>query len=287
MRCDDDDTPARRELIERAKREGKKPRRKTPPPARRPEREIRTHRARLRDIRKAIERAVRDQIFPEIEGILAEAGTRRDAARGDGWSDRIADLFVATRSSLDRDLEDAAEEISSVGDRIAERATEEQVKQIRAVIGVEPSFYDDDTIRGLVDSWKRENNAFIRRYADEAVEEMQDAVQRGVRSGRRTREIQRELRERFGITDRRAERIARTEASQLNAQITQQRQRQLGIDRYVWRTSEDSRVRGEHEERNGRVFRWDDPPFDGHPGEAVNCRCTYSPHLEDLIGEIE
>jgi len=277
----------RQELVERAKREGKKPRRKVAPPARRPEREIRTHRARLRDIRRAIERAIRDRVFPEIEGILSEAGTRSDRERVGGWTDRLADLFTATRSSLDPVLQDAAEEIESVGDRIAERATEEQVKQIRAVIGVEPSFYDDDTIRGLVDSWKRENNAFIRRYADEAVEEMQDAVQRGVRSGRRTREIQRELRERFGITDRRAERIARTGASQLNAQITQQRQRQLGIDRYVWRTSEDSRVRGEHEERNGRVFSWSDPPFGGHPGEDVNCRCTYSAYLEDLIGEIE
>jgi hypothetical protein len=33
----------------------------------------------------------------------------------------------------------------------------------------------------------------------------------------------------------------------------------------------DDRVRPDHEERQGRVFSWDDPPWDGNPGEAINC----------------
>ncbi len=42
---------------------------------------------------------------------------------------------------------------------------------------------------------------------------------------------------------------------------------------YIWRTVGDGRVRSSHAERNGKVFSWEDPPEDGHPGEAYNCRC--------------
>jgi len=44
--------------------------------------------------------------------------------------------------------------------------------------------------------------------------------------------------------------------------------------KYTWHTVGDGNVRPSHAERNGKVFSWDTPPDDGHPGEAYNCRCT-------------
>ncbi len=48
---------------------------------------------------------------------------------------------------------------------------------------------------------------------------------------------------------------------------------------YKWRTQKDNRVRKEHMEREGKVFNWDTPPFDGHPGEPYNCRCWAEMHV--------
>lgn len=48
--------------------------------------------------------------------------------------------------------------------------------------------------------------------------------------------------------------------------------------KYIWRTRGDNKVRSEHAERDGKVFEWNNPPEDGHPGEAPNCRCR----AEDL-----
>ena len=39
---------------------------------------------------------------------------------------------------------------------------------------------------------------------------------------------------------------------------------------YVWKTMQDSRVRGSHAAREGQVMEWGDHP---HPGEEENCRC--------------
>lgn len=59
--------------------------------------------------------------------------------------------------------------------------------------------------------------------------------------------------------------------------INQLRQEDLGIDQYIWRSQDDAKVRDSHAEFDDRVFRWDDPPEGGHPGEAHNCRCFAEP----------
>jgi len=48
----------------------------------------------------------------------------------------------------------------------------------------------------------------------------------------------------------------------------------LGNKYYKWVTMHDNRVRPAHQEREGRIFAWDDPPSDGHPGWAIRCRCS-------------
>ncbi|MFD3188658.1 phage minor head protein [Sedimentitalea sp. HM32M-2] len=59
--------------------------------------------------------------------------------------------------------------------------------------------------------------------------------------------------------------------------INQLRQKDLGIERYIWRSQDDAKVRDSHAEYDDQVFRWDDPPAGGHPGEAHNCRCYAEP----------
>lgn len=47
----------------------------------------------------------------------------------------------------------------------------------------------------------------------------------------------------------------------------------MKIEFYVWHTQHDARVRGAHAERDGKIFRWDDPPEVGHPSQDFGCRC--------------
>jgi SPP1 gp7 family putative phage head morphogenesis protein len=69
------------------------------------------------------------------------------------------------------------------------------------------------------------------------------------------------------------ERLLRTFAGLIN----QLRQEDLGIERYIWRSQDDAKVRDSHAEYDDQVFRWDDPPAGGHPGEAYHCRCYAEP----------
>ena len=59
--------------------------------------------------------------------------------------------------------------------------------------------------------------------------------------------------------------------------INQLRQQDLGIEKYTWRSRDDSKVRDSHADFDDQVFRWDQPPAGGHPGQAHNCRCVAEP----------
>ncbi len=87
-----------------------------------------------------------------------------------------------------------------------------------------------------------------------------------------------ELSERLG---KRAKTIIRTESAKITSTLTQARMRKIGLNAYIWSTSEDSRVRSAHAVLDGVLVFWDDAPtldnYREHCGRFVNCRCVPIP----------
>lgn len=68
--------------------------------------------------------------------------------------------------------------------------------------------------------------------------------------------------------------------------INQIRQQDLGIERYIWRSRDDNKVRSTHAEYDDQTFLWDNPPSGGHPGQAHNCRCYAEPVLPEAVDNV-
>lgn len=68
--------------------------------------------------------------------------------------------------------------------------------------------------------------------------------------------------------------------------VNQLRQEDLGIEQYIWRSQDDAKVRDNHAAYDDRVFRWDNPPEGGHPGESYNCRCYAEPVLPGVQSNV-
>ena len=94
-----------------------------------------------------------------------------------------------------------------------------------------------------------------------------------------------------GLTRQRINLIARTEASKASTALTRAQSYELGLDWYVWRTSEDGRVRSSHSHLSGVLVKWTDPPSPEllvgeknlgryHAGEIFNCRCFAEPVID-------
>lgn len=95
----------------------------------------------------------------------------------------------------------------------------------------------------------------------------------------------------FGFGLGRAAFIARDQAAKWNGELNRIRQTDHGIKEYVWSCRRDERVRGNpsgkypkarpsHWAREGKTFRWSDPPEGGPPGYAIACRCVAKAVIE-------
>ena len=119
-----------------------------------------------------------------------------------------------------------------------------------------------------------ENLRLIKSLPTQYVEQLRGKFTEAVRKGRRwedvAKEMQRDLPEKL---HNRARLIARDQIGKLNGQLTKLRQQNIGVTHYIWRGMLDERERQLHVDREGERFAWDNPPEDGHPGEAILCRC--------------
>lgn len=128
-----------------------------------------------------------------------------------------------------------------------------------------------------------ENVRRVTGLVTEQFDQLENTISSGFRRGLRHTEIAKTIEEQLGVTRNRARLIARDQVASLNGELTRQRQTNMGVTEYIWRTSGDERVRPSHEALEGRRFRWDEPPDEGHPGEPINCRCVAEPVLDELI----
>lgn len=155
------------------------------------------------------------------------------------------------------------------------------IKAVKSATGVDitPYMLMSDIAEQLQNAVER-NVALARKLSRDTQSRLASVIMQSFLLRRNKRDTLREIAKALGTTQVAARRIAEDQHRKLVAALTQMRQMQLGIRKYRWVTRGDDRVRQHHRERNGRVFSWSSPPFDGHPGHPVNCRCVPEAVLE-------
>jgi SPP1 gp7 family putative phage head morphogenesis protein len=127
-----------------------------------------------------------------------------------------------------------------------------------------------------------ENVQLIKSIASQHLGDVEGLVMRSVASGRDLGTLTKDLQARYGITKRRAALIARDQNSKATTTLTTARQRDMGITEGIWRHSHAGKVpRPSHVKASGETFKLDKGLYlEGEwvlPGQAINCRCTWSP----------
>lgn len=178
-------------------------------------------------------------------------------------------------------------------------------------IAVGAAFSEDNGwTQAVVDEWARTQVTLITKASNDMRDAVARRVRNGVAEGQNNDEIKALImRDLPGISTRRAAIIARDQTAKLNADLSQERMEQAGIETYIWSTSMDERVRGlpggkyadsrtSHYVMEGLICRWDDPtkyrnasgewvprPMGApllHPGQDIMCRCVALPNWGEL-----
>lgn len=249
----------------------------------------RAYAAFIRGILERAHRAVLQRVVPLLKEATATSAEASLAdSRADSAEKPLSELDVVRvgiGGVVSSEL--LAQQIREFGTRTERFQGSELQGQIRRAVGIESPILADTTIGPLLREWVAENVRLVKTIPAEYFSSLERTIAAGVNTGRRHEVIAKQVAERYGVSQRRAALIARDQVGKFYGQVQRARQKELGIKRYRWRTSNDERVRPEHVEREGKVFEWTDPPADGHPGYPINCRCTAEPVITDVLEQLE
>lgn len=143
---------------------------------------------------------------------------------------------------------------------------------------VSPSKLNKKTVNAIA-----ANVSLIESIPVEYHQRLERIILTALQEGRSKDYIAEQIKKLGDMTDSRARMIARDQTGKLASVFGEVRLKALGFKSYIWTTKGDSRVRYVHAKREGVRFDFDNPPYDGHAGMPINCRCRKMPDLEGLM----
>lgn len=161
--------------------------------------------------------------------------------------------------------------------------------KVKASVGIEirqSVLRDQSAIYAAMNDAREENVDLITSIPDQYMDRLEGILADNWNNNGSWEDAVGEIEDLAGVTQSRAELIARDQCQKQNSRFNEARQRSLGVTKYVWTTVGDDRVREAHQELEGQTIDYDDPPTDsdGNTGHAGDCgvgdRCTQDPVLD-------
>ena len=236
-----------------------------------------------------LRRVAREELLPELKRIEPLYAKAQDSLVRDGLVRRSLETTFTRMSQQFGGIGQTAQRLAGLAVQRSIEAVDERLKaSIKSSVSIDisPVLTKAGPILDAMTAATKANIDLITSIPDQYFDKLGDAVSKNMEAGMRFEDLAKEV-ERIGdVTESRAKLIARDQTSKMNGAFNEARQTSLGIDRYVWQTSGDERVREEHQANDGQIFNWNDPPATGHPGEDIQCRCVAVPYF-DLDSEEE
>lgn len=210
---------------------------------------------------------------------------------GDGKRIVNDGLFSDFKSAFSKTANTVKAKVSGIAETLAKTVVSKQGQQsdsqlsdmILRQTGIDFSgLMSDEALGDAFDEAVSANIALINSLPQQYLDRIEFAVMASLQAGTLNATLADDLLKIEGITKNRAKLIARDQLGKINSRLSQLRQQSLGITHYYWSTSLDERVRNKHAGWEGDLIAWDNPPPDGHPGQAIQCRCTAIPDLDFL-----
>lgn len=213
------------------------------------------------------------------------------------WYDSIDKNILKKMSDVSSNSVALDKSITKVADSMS--GTSKVVARLAKTHGVDTAVYnkgkiekillaplkkDIPDLKVVIETFVDYNVRLVKGLSEETINKLTRRIVTGVSKGYSVEDIQKSIR--YGFVDEagvyksiksRMNLIAQDQIGKLNANLTQLRQKFLGIDYYIWHSQGGPTARDEHLDREGKKFRWTNPPAGGHPGNEINCRCWAEP----------
>lgn len=251
-----------------------------------------------------------DEILIALPRILAQ---RDMETRTDAWPAELDRLLELLRNKFDEieESDTIKAQLLDIGQKTAKWNDEQWQNTLRQVLGVDV-FRRESWLGSHIESFVKEGASLITKLTEDTYHDISALLTRRIRAGDRVETIKKALMSEtdlepgvFKKLETRARLIARDQIGKLNGELTKLRQESIDVERYIWHTVEDERVRESHAALNDKLCRWDDDTvysdddgktwkdrdeigaFKGKPGDDYQCRCWAEAVFPEEVEESE
>lgn len=206
---------------------------------------------------------------------------------GERGMDDIAERLIDLRDRWVARFSDAA---VTIAPRFVKSVDSTATKSLKRSLGEKDiprvKFTMTPEMTQAVDGIVAENVNLIKSIPEKYFTQVQTITIQSITRGRDLQYMTEELQKQFGITRRRAERIAIDQNNKATAELSRVRQKTLGITKGIWiHSGGGSHPRPKHVKANGQEFDLDKglPVGDNGeyvlPGQEIHCGCSWKPKL--------
>lgn len=139
-------------------------------------------------------------------------------------------------------------------------------------------------MNGLKTNWQKVQTVYVDKTIVNEIKDLELILRDAMVSQAAKDAVTVMIDKKTNTVDNRLDQFGRQQINDLDVQLSEERQKSIGVEEYEWMTQLDERVRGRpdglypnavpsHWARQGKIFNWNRPPEGGHPGEAPGCRC--------------
>lgn len=225
----------------------------------------------LKKLIKQLEQEIREQIISQLGYITEVARFEKTLDTSSAKLISIALNAVRIRATQIFNDKEVEKIITKYAERTSDFQRKEMERQFNTVLGVNP-LLTEPYLATEMEKFLETNISLIKTIPENMLNKVESLIRIGVETGEATDTISSSIVNQFGVTERRADLIARDQVAKFNSSLNQLRQKEVGVEKYEWSTSGDERVREEHEALNGEIFGWEEEtPIGFKPGEDINC----------------
>lgn len=244
----------------------------------------------LKRLTREMEKITREILFPKLPDMVSAAEPFDPAIHidvDDDWQDQLNNALEEIVKRLKKPTREALQELDDIATATDGYNARRWQSLVRKAYGVSPTNIDQKRYDYLLRTWAEDNAKLITDIPAKTMRQVRNETIDALVSGKTVDQMKEAVLERMDVSDSRAELIARDQVSKLNADLTESRQKDSGVERYIWRTMQDERVRDEHADCDGETFSWDSDVSEGgvskpdgnDPGGDFQCRCFAEPML--------
>ena len=185
--------------------------------------------------------------------------------------------------------------LSDLFDKAIFRMDKEFRKNVES-IEIQPKITDFQAEK-ISSEWQNNLEKDIKDFTTKQMNELRETIRESYFKGDRYGSLVKSIQRSYGVTERKAEFLARNETNNLAAAYQGARYEEAGIPGYYWKAVEGTAnhpTRHRHRELSqmsdrGKIFHWNNPPVTTEPGEPIrrnnpgqdyNCRCSAIPVYE-------